>query len=48
MWRESLAEGIGFKYVLNQKFPNTMYDVVSGINTVCMFLTNFDLPLVQY
>ena len=34
--------------ILNQKFPNTMYDVVSDINTVCMFLTNFDVPLVQY
>ena len=22
-----------------------MYDVVSDINTVCMFLTNFDLPI---
>ena len=34
--------------ILNQKFPNTMYDVVSDINTVCMYLTNFDVPLVQY
>ena len=41
--------GRGSRYeILNQKFPNTMYDVVSDINTVCMFLTNFDVPLVQY
>ena len=39
--------GRGHRYeILNQKFPNTMYDVVSDINTVCMFLTNFDMPLV--
>ena len=41
--------GRGHRYeILNQKFPNTMHDVVSDINTVCMFLTNFDAPLVQY
>ena len=34
--------------ILNQKFPNTMHNVVSDINTVYMFLTNFAVPLVQY
>ena len=33
--------------ILNQKFPNTMYDVVSDISTVCMFLTNSDVSLIQ-
>ena len=41
--------GRGRQYeILNQKFPNTMYNVVSDINTVCMHLTNFDVQLVQY
>jgi len=41
--------GRGRRYdILNQKFPNTMHDLVSDINCVCMFLTNFDVPLVQY
>lgn len=34
--------------ILNQKFPNSMHDLVSDINSVCMFLTNFDVPLEQY
>jgi len=34
--------------ILNQKFPNTMHDLVSNVNLVCMYLTNFDLPLVSY
>ena len=34
--------------ILNQKFPNTMHDLVSDINSVCMYLTNFDVPLVAY
>ena len=33
--------------ILNQKFPNTMYDLVSDINCICMYLTNFDVPLVE-
>ena len=33
--------------ILNQKFPNTMHDLVSDINCVCIFLTNFDNPLVD-
>lgn len=32
--------------ILNQKFSNAMYDIVSDINCVCMYLTNFDNPLV--
>ena len=41
--------GRGRRYdILNQKFPNSMHDLVSDINSVCMFLTNFDVPLVQY
>ena len=33
--------------ILNQKFPHTMHDIVSDINSVCMYLTNFDNPLVE-
>ena len=33
--------------ILNDKFPNVMHDLVSDINYVCMYLTNFDIPLVQ-
>ena len=33
--------------MLNHTFPLTMYDLVSDINTVCLYLTNFDVPLVQ-
>ena len=33
--------------ILNHKFPNTMHDLVSDINCVCMYLTNFDNPLVD-
>ena len=41
--------GRGRRYdILNQKFLNTMHDLVSDINSVCMLLTNFDVPLVQY
>ena len=32
--------------ILNRKFSNSMYDIVSDINCVCMYLTNFDNPLV--
>ena len=28
--------------ILNHKFPHTMHDLVSDINCVCMYLTNFD------
>ena len=31
--------------ILIQKFFNTMHDLVIDINSVCMFLTNFDVPL---
>ena len=34
--------------ILNQKIPNTMHDLVSNVNLVCMHLTNFDVPLVSY
>lgn len=34
--------------ILKQQFPNVMHDLVSDINSVCMFLTNFDVPLVAY
>ena len=30
--------------ILNGKFPNEMHDLVSDY--VCMYLTNFDFPLV--
>ena len=33
--------------ILSQKFPHTMHDLVSDINIVCMYLTNFDNPLVE-
>ena len=33
--------------ILNHKFPNTMHDLVSDIKCVCMYLTNFDNPLVD-
>ena len=33
--------------ILNHKFPHTMHDLVSDINCVCMYLTNFDNPLVE-
>ena len=33
--------------IINQKFPHTMHDIVSDINSVCMYLTNFDNPLVE-
>ena len=26
--------------ILNQKFPNIMYDLVSDINCICMYLIN--------
>ena len=41
--------GRGRRYeILNQKFANVMHDLVSDINCVCMYLTNFDIPLVAY
>ena len=41
--------GQGRRYkILNEKIPNVMSDLVSDINTVCMYLTNFDVPLVSY
>ena len=33
--------------ILNQKFPHTMHDLVSDITCVCLYLTNFDNPLVE-
>ena len=33
--------------ILNQKFFNTMYDLVSDINCISMYLTNFDAPLIE-
>ena len=33
--------------ILNRVFPLSMYDLVSDLNTVCMYLTNFDVPLVD-
>ena len=41
--------GRGRRYdILNHKFSNVMCDMVSDINCVCMYLTNFDDPLVAY
>ena len=41
--------GRGQRYkILTEKFPNVMSDLDSDINTVCMYLTNFDVPLVHY
>jgi len=41
--------GRGRRYdILNRKFTNVMSDLVSDINCVCMYLTNFDVPLVAY
>ena len=41
--------GRGRRYeILNRNFSNTMSDLVSDINRVCMYLTNFDDPLVAY
>ena len=35
--------GRGRRYdILNHRFSNVMSDIVSDINTVCMYLTNFD------
>ena len=34
--------------ILKRKFSNVMNDLVSDINCVCMYLTNFDNPLVDY
>lgn len=42
----TIGRGRRFK-ILNDKFPSTMYDLVSDINSVCMYLTNFDNPLVD-
>lgn len=41
--------GRGRRYdILNRTFSNVMSDLVSDINCVCMYLTNFDDPLVAY
>ena len=41
--------GRGRRYeILNHKFSNVMSDIVSDINCVCMYLTNFDCTLVAY
>ena len=41
--------GRGHHYkILNDKFPTVMSGLVSDINCVCMFLTNFDNLLVVY
>lgn len=41
--------GRGRRYeILNRKFSNVMNGLVSDINCVCMYLTNFDNPLVAY
>ena len=43
-----LAIGCGRRFdILNKTFLNTMFDLVSDINCICMYLTNFDVPLVQ-
>ena len=34
--------------ILNHKFSNVMNNLVSDINCICMYLTNFDDPLVAY
>ena len=34
--------------ILNRIFSNLMSDLVSDINVVCMYLTNFDNPLIDY
>ena len=41
-----IGRGRRFK-ILNQKFSHTMHDLVSDVNCVCMYLTNFDNPLVE-
>ena len=33
--------------ILNHKFPHTMHDLVSDVICVCLYLTNFDNPLVE-
>ena len=40
----TIGRGRRFK-ILNDRFPSTMYDLVSDINSVCMYLTNSDNPL---
>ena len=34
--------------ILHRVFSLSMYDLVSDLNTVCMYLTNFDVPLVDH
>ena len=34
--------------ILNHKLPTVMSGLISDINCVCMYLTNFDNPLVAY
>ena len=40
-----IGRGYHFK-ILNDKFPSAMYDLVSDINSVCMYITNFDNAFV--
>ena len=41
--------GRGWQFeILNRKFSNVMNDLVSDINCVCMYLTNFDNLLVDF
>ena len=41
-----IGRGCQFE-ILNRKSPHTMHDLVSDINCVCMYWTNFDNPLVE-
>lgn len=34
--------------ILNHVFPLSMSYLISDINTVCFYLTNFDVPLVEF
>lgn len=34
--------------ILNHTFPLNMSELVSDINAVCCYITNFDVPLVEY
>lgn len=42
-----IGRGRRFSF-MNSVFPLSMADLAIDINTVCMFLTNFDVPLVKY
>ena len=41
-----IGSGCRFE-ILNQKFLNLIHNLVSDINCICMFLTNFENPLVE-